>query len=759
MAGSIKKILAVLLAAALLAGCGEGAGISETESRTAGTQDSGRKEQEGIQKEQEEAQKESQETQDAGKEPGDAGGADWLYAGTRPVFWEQKGEAAAHVTPSVERWMIAPDLGNVENTWQFYITPGMQEKLVQNGFVVADSAGSEFFDIYETNRYAMIPNFITVDSLMHTYHLFFAEILKNTEKEYLAEKLKELSVRMLQNSRAQYEALAGSEWEEAAKRNTVFFTVGAKLLDDSILGDGTTDAAVSEELSKIGRAEGIEVSAVTGKEEDYSQYKPRSYYAGDETLERYFKAMMWYGRIHFEQREEELDRSALLITKALADDPDALRLWKRIYAVTSFFAGTSDDAGVCEYAPVMEAVYGRSFTVGELAGNGQAFAAFHERTASLRAPAVNSVPVQDGKENVIPGFRFLGQRFTVDAAVMQKLIYSSVGENGAGQKRMLPDVLDVPAALGSDKALELLEDAGAAEFEGYSENMESLRDIFGEEKDALWTQSLYAGWLNTLRPLLLPKGEGYPVFMQNEEWVKKDLECFAGSYTELKHDTVLYSKQSMAEMGGGWDEEPDDRGYVQPEPVVYERFAALAEQTLEGLSRFGMLSPSAQSDLEQLKTMADTLMVISNKELAEEALTDEEYEFIRSYGGYLEHFWYGIASKEAGVDEETYIESAEYPAAVVVDLATDPNGTVLEAATGQPSMIYVVVKVDGKLKLARGSVYSFYQFPWALDDRLTDTKWRQMMGFELGEDGSYRTDSGISQPGWTQSYRSDFAYE
>ena len=64
----------------------------------------------------------------------------------------KKGEAAAHVTPSVKRWMIAPDLGNVENTWQFYITPGMQEKLVQNGFVVADSAGSEFFDIYETNR-------------------------------------------------------------------------------------------------------------------------------------------------------------------------------------------------------------------------------------------------------------------------------------------------------------------------------------------------------------------------------------------------------------------------------------------------------------------------------------------------------------------------------------------------------------------------------------------------------------------------------
>lgn len=300
---------------------------------------------------------------------------------------------------------------------------------------------------------------------------------------------------------------------------------------------------------------------------------------------------------------------------------------------------------------------------------------------------------------------------------------------------------------------------GGADFAGYSENMENLRAVFSEENDALRPSSLYSGWLNTLRPLLLPKGEGYPVFMQNEEWVKKDLECFAGSYTELKHDTVLYSKQVMAEMGGGWDEEPDDRGYVQPEPLVYERFAALAGQTAEGLSRLGMLSESSGQDLERLRTMAEQLLTISNKELTKEKLTQEEYEFIRSYGGYLEHFWYEIAKEESGADEGTYIESAQYPAAVVVDIATDPNGTMLEAATGQPAMIYVVVEVDGKLKLARGSVFSFYQFPWPLNDRLTDTKWRQMMGFELGEDGSYRTDGSISQPGWTQSYRSVYTYE
>ncbi len=31
-----------------------------------------------------------------------------------------------------------------------------------------------FFEIYEMNRYSQIPNFVTVDSLMHTYHLYFS---------------------------------------------------------------------------------------------------------------------------------------------------------------------------------------------------------------------------------------------------------------------------------------------------------------------------------------------------------------------------------------------------------------------------------------------------------------------------------------------------------------------------------------------------------------------------------------------------------
>lgn len=677
--------------------------------------------------------------------------------GERPFFIkEAAGNGDNSVVPCVEEYTVNPDLSNIDNLWQFYLEEDMVEKLLQNGFVVYGNAGNEFFDIYESNRYSLISSFVTVDSMMHTYHLYFSYLLKNIEKDYLSDRIAQLSSRMLNNSIAQYDKLKGSEWESAAKRNVAFFTVGAKLFDDSTAVNDMVADIVQYELEHIRQADGvIESQIMTESFEDYSQYKPRGYYEGDTELEAYFRAMMWYGRINFEQKNEDLDRSALLITKALDEDAEAYELWESVYAVTSFFAGASDDLGVCEYATVMREAYGDTASIEDLIGNTQAFLAFHEKTAGLPAPLINSIPIGDGEDNVIPGFRFMGQRFTIDAAIMQKLIYSDVKKNSEGDKRMLPDVLDVPAALGSDKALQILEENGAAEYQGYSENMDKLRKSFSEADSTLWSASLYAGWLNTLRPLLIVKGEGYPMFMQNEEWTKKNLECFAGSFTELKHDTVLYSKQVMAEMGGGMDEEPDDRGYVEPEPLVYERFAALADMTAQGLQRYGMLSEDDQENLSRLSELAGQLQMISNKELMDETLTDEEYELIKGYGGSLEHFWYEVVKDES----ESGISTQECPAAVVVDIATDPNGRVLEAATGDPSMILVVVKVDGTLKIARGSVYSFYQFDQPLEDRLTDSQWRVMLGIQADEEGYYHFDTKIDQPDWTDSYRYRYDWE
>lgn len=671
-------------------------------------------------------------------------------------------EGLPDYVPSVESYQVEADLSNVENADRFYLQDHMVKKLVENNFVVCDGTWSEFFDLYEQNRYLQVPVFVTTDSMMHTYHLYFALLQKNTESHYLTDLTGRFSSRMYEDSLAQYQELAGTEWEDAALKNVAFFAVGAELMGQEVadLPTGAKTIA-SQEQQLILDARSVEESPLTGDLEDYSQYKPRGYYEGNEELEQYFRAMMWYGRRNFAQTNETQNREALLMTLALQEDSEAQEAWNAVYSITSFFAGASDDAGYQEYAPIIEEVYGKDVTLEKLVGDDKSFEKYVKLIQTLDPPAINSEVFADDegetdKTQLAKGFRFMGQRFSLDEAVFTQLCYSKVKENPEGEKRMLPDALDVPAAMGSDKAVELLQENGAFTYAGYEENLEKVQTKIQEKPDSFWNASLYANWLYTLNPLLEERGEGYPSFMTNEEWQKKNLEGFLGSWTELKHDTVLYSKQFVAEMGGG-DEEVDDRGYVEPMPELYHRLRVLTQKTAYGLEKFGVINDTDKENLARLEELADQLTTISIKELTNEPLTEAEFELIRSYGGNLEHFWKEAVKEQSESESRPY--SSEFPAALVVDVATDPNGTVLEEAIGGISEIYVVVPVDGKLRIAKGGVFTYYQFEQPLSDRMTDSQWRQKLGLELTDDMQYIRDDSLEQPQWTQSYRSKWQYE
>ena len=73
---------------------------------------------------------------------------------------------------------------------------------------------------------------------------------------------------------------------------------------------------------------------------------------------------------------------------------------------------------------------------------------------------------------------------------------------------------------------------------------------------------------------------------------------------------------------------------------------------------------------------------------------------IRKYGGTLEHFW--IEAVKDRTDAE-YLDAREIPASLVTELATDLNGAVLRAANGRPAQLYVIVPVDGTLRISFGA--------------------------------------------------------
>lgn len=669
-------------------------------------------------------------------------------ASDRPLFLSQASLVAEEeITANAPAFSIEPGLSNVDVPDDAYLNDEQRARLEQLGFFVNGYGWEkEFYPIYEDNRYLNHANYVTVDSLMHTYHLYFQYLLKGLERDKFSAMLAEMSEQLMLESINQRGTLAGTEWEAAATRNAIFFGVALALLVPNASLPSSLEEKIRAEVARIEACAGISKSTVTDEDLDYTQFIVRGYYEEDETLQRYFRAMMWYGLVSFYQREEDLTRSAALITLAL--DTEAFAKWKALYTTTSFFAGASDDCGYYEYQPLLKSAYGDDVTVAALPGDDKAWQTFRNLTAELPAPRINSLPngnAQNLDENKC--FRLMGQRFSIDSAMFQQLIYSNVQDAPDGSRRLLPDALDIPAAFGSDEALRIVSDAGATSFPNYSEHMNELRTQVQGTDPSFWQASLYNQWLYTLLPLLDEKGDGYPTFMRSTAWARRSLESFLGSYTELKHDTVLYSKQAGAEGDGDIPQKRDDRGYVEAEPLTFLRLHNLCVATSEGLDGFGMIEREQMDDLDILSQLAEKLSTIARKELSGELPSDEEFELIRSIGVQLEHFWQQVYRKDAEAMGLSYMDASQFPSAIVVDVASG-DGQCLELGTGNVCKMYVIVSVDGKLRLASGPVYSFYQFEQPISDRMTDSSWRELVNHAyLGDDD--RTTS----PAWTDDYR------
>ncbi len=693
-------------------------------------------------------------------------------------------ETPIDVDPKIPAYTVDQNLSNIANAEDFTFSQSVKNLLVQNAFVVRESFENEFFPLYESNRYDYIPNFVTTDSMLHNYHLMFDFLLKQLEEQKLVSELEQLNTNMLTETLDQYDTLKGTEWENAAKRNVGFFTVASILLDPSVDIPSIVADEVDQELNyieahakieespvmNIGMEEGATIETPQGPlslealKEDYTQYIPRGHYDKSNELKAYFKSMMWYGRITFRMKNPDEVRSALLITLAL-NDGENQESWDKIYEPINFFVGKSDDITYYQFKDLVEHVYGESVTVEDIANDEESLNAFIDETESLEPPQINSMPIfeaslQEDREEEIKGFRFMGQRFTIDASIFQRLVYREVGDKTTSCEdfdptvtsclsgaRCLPKGLDVPATMGSEEALSILDDMGETEYACYSENMSKMKEHVTGLSTEIWTQNLYWGWLYQLQPLLTEKDDGYPSFMQNDAWTRKELNTFLGNWTELKHDTILYAKQVYAEMGAGMPDEKDDRGYVEPNPQVYGRLASLLKMTSEGLNSRDLLTDSMEENLSKLEELALSLKTISEKELNNEDLSDNDYELIRTYGGQLEHFWLEVNKDEPEFENSTSQRDylSENPSAIVADVATDPNGLVLEEGTGRIYEIYVVFPIDGELRIARGGVYSYYEFAWPMSDRLTDKKWRDLLNSGEAPDLPSWTDAFIAE--------------
>ena len=638
---------------------------------------------------------------------------------------------------------LEEDLSNVVNLGDFEGFSSRElEMLYNNQFFVRPSNEEQLFFIYEHNEYRGIPSFITTDSVLQVYHIFYNYTLRTLEEQRLIQLAKELSKNMLLKSLAQYDRLKDGELMESAIKNIAFFTVANMLIKEE-LPENIPFRALSmanREYEKIMERQVYQKSEIFPFEIDYSQYTIRGHYTRSDDLGDYFLSMMWYGQVPFplyiseEERDYDQTYQALLITEILYNDSELLKVWEQIYKPTEHFVGSSDDLNIYDYKTIYEKVYGDINSLDQL-NEKKRIDSFFKETDKLPMPrimarflpksdAYNGIDSPVGKQ-----FRFMGQRYVMDSEIIQRLVYPIL--------RPIPSGLDVMAVLGSNRAKELqLNDPINQMWEDYPIVMEELIDEFSIYTEEDWKKNMYTGWMWTLTALNQEEyGEEYPEFMKNGAWIDKSLNTALSSWAELKHDTVLYGKPSGAEMGGDMIEET--KGYVEPSVEVYRRLLWLTERSRQLLSEMNLEIDDIDIKMERFQWLLDFLLTASEKQLRGEALTEEEYFRLTIYGGILEDLT--LSFSNVGKWHEITSET-DKNMAVIADYHTVGRDGMMHAGVGSAYEIYAIVPIEGELVLTRGAVFSFHEF--LNQTRLTDEKWQEMI--KNGENPP--------MPQWTNSF-------
>ncbi|HAE87201.1 TPA: hypothetical protein DCG86_04170 [Candidatus Marinimicrobia bacterium] len=645
------------------------------------------------------------------------------------------------IDPNAPQYVVESDFSNVANFNDFTFTESQKQKLLENHFVVIPGRTSgptgykEIYDIYNEARENDVPQFITTDAVLHTYHKLFDKILSTTEEDYLIRYLKEMDSMLVHESLNAYHNNSDDFIRSCFKTLVAYFSVPLKLMDSTYQVPDLVSDTVRQELELIEAHAGYEIPPLFGAyPEDYSQYKPRGHYTKTEALEQYFKAMMWHGRQTFVLYDSEgtsrinITGSALALIylmENMVKSDEVWTLWNNIYLPTVFFVGKADDLLPQDYFNAAMEYFGQDFAsqnLEDILNESDLSAFINWADDFFPDPEIITLT---GK-----GMRFMGQRFVPDSYIFDQLV---------SLDRLLPKSLDILAVLNSDEAFNLLEEMGETDYSGYLSQLAVLKAKFEDYPEEQWVENLYWNWLYCLMPLLIEKDGGFPPFMQNLAWLRKDLNTALGSWTELRHNTLLYAKPSETPIGDG----PRNilvRGYVEPNPWLFARLASLTKLTKEGLLGLSILNEDMEERLIILEDLLLTLKSISEKELTGEEITTDEYIALCMFGKTIEDL---VTFDEYNNFYDMFLPAIDDEMPVIADVHTDPNtSTCLEEGVGYPFRIYVICPVEGELTVTVGGIFSYYEFVQPIANRLTDEEWIEML----------RSETPPELPYWTSEY-------
>src|SRR3989304_7610649 len=225
--------------------------------------------------------------------------------------------------------------------------------------------------------------------------------------------------------------------------------------------------------------------------------------------------------------------------------------------------------------------------------------------------------------------------------------------------------------------------------------------------------------------------------MQTAAFWQQKMNTQLSSWTELRHDNLLYAKQSYT--GGTICSFP--YSFVEPFPEFYNNLKLMGENAYNYFLNLNFPIPYLQASIteyfQSFMGIADTLSIISQKELNGDPFTPEEILFLQtmlyetgqsgeSYDG-----WYPKLFYDDPFTGEYGYEGLMFSDHIVADIHTIPtdcNGNVMgwvnHVGTGPINLgIVVTENNNNELTAFVGPVISYYEYTTVDFLRLTDEEW------------------------------------
>ena len=621
-----------------------------------------------------------------------------------------------------------------------------QDALAARGFVISGRQQFKtFFEGYSAIYADDLPLFVSADSILHAVHRSYDTILKSIETAVLETALKT----MLDTMHANLAAQSNAAWPvETIADVDLYLTVARRLLGETDVTPITaaTDADATTLVNLALSAGGLSDVKLFGSTRtiDFSLFAPRGHYAIWSDLESYFRASMWVshidmrlveqtaaGQVGFHRREF----AAALLLSQLASA--ASTQWSALDENLRAFIGESDNmvpndftklaqtVGVAEPADLL------NFSDADLAQ------AIVEGRFGIQRIA--SQIIYAGPDNPNPpldrSFLLLGQRYIIDSEVLSNVVYDRLPLK---PYRLMPSSLDVAfAVFGNSRAADLLK-SDLSTYPGYPAALHDMRLLVDSHEAAFWQGSLYTGWLAAIRAASPAQdgtalaATGLPSVTGTEAWARRLLGTQLASWAELRHDTLLYTKQSTTAYPSC--EFPD--AYIEPAPALWAALADLGTRGVAlatslgladvGLATVGTYFSNLATTMSMLKDMAD-------RQQAGLAFTADQMAFINQA---VQMKSMNVVCTTVQVPDGWYpqlffqTDDAQYQDTIVADVHTQPAdaagnpvGKILHVGTSYPRLMVTTFETCNGPRAYAGVVSSYLEETTQNFNRLTDATW------------------------------------